>query len=187
MNLIAKWRRNKSRRGLAALEFALTLPIWVTLVLGVADGTYCLLINEKVDRIAYSVSDIVTQYQDPVSLVTLNDTTSSASQIMDPYTFGANGMVIVSSVYKPTGKSPVIQWQYLGGGTLVRSSRIGSTGGTASLPNGLTMNDGDNVIVTEVYYTFSALFISDSLFPAGDVYRAAMYKPRLGPLLTKPS
>lgn len=194
MNLIAKyaaWKcRKKTRRsekGIAALEFALTLPVWVTLMLGVCDGTYCLLVNEKVNRIAYTVSDIVTQYQDPMTLAILNDTTSAASQLMLPYSFGAQGIVIVSSVYKPTGQSPMIEWQYVGGGSMVQSSKIGSTGGAATLPNGLTMNDGDCVIVTEVYYQFTPMFLSDSLFPSSLIYDVAMYKPRLGPLLTTPS
>lgn len=188
----AVWRRRyqgqrHAERGLAALEFALTLPIWLTIILGVCDGTYYLLVNEKVDRIAYTISDIVTQYQDPMTKAILNDTTSAAGQLMSPYIFAANGIVIVSSVYKQTGQNPVVKWQYLGGGSMVQSSKVGTTGGTATLPNGLTMNDGDCVIVTEVYYKFSPMFVSDSLFPSANIYQVAMYKPRLGPLLTTPS
>lgn len=178
---------NKNRRGLAAIEFALTLPLWVTIILGVSDGTYYMLINEKVDRIAYSVSDIVSQYQDPISLATLKDTANATSQLMNPYVFGANGIMIVSSVYKPAGLSPTIKWQYVGGGSLVKNSLIGSTGGTATLPNGLTMVDGDSVVITEVYYNFKTLFVSDSLFPTTLIYQVAMYRPRMGPLLTTPS
>jgi len=188
MNLIAKIKtragciaaQNRGRLGVAAIEFALTLPLWIAIILGVSDGTYYLLVNEKVDRIAYSVSDIITQYQDPMTLATLNDTSNAASQLMNPYSFGAKGILIVSSVYKPTGLNPTIEWQYVGGGSLVKSSLIGSTGGSATLPNGLTLNDGDSVVVTE-------LFISDSLFPSSLIYQVAMYRPRLGPLLTTPS
>ena len=68
MNLINRSRpwgriRDAARRGLAATEFALTLPIWVTMLLGATDGAYCLLVNEKADRIAFTVADIVSQYQ----------------------------------------------------------------------------------------------------------------------------
>src|ERR1700733_13515159 len=97
MSLMIKYRwlnnirqRLRSRRGVAALEFALTLPIWVTFLLGLCDGTFCLLASEKTDRIAYSVTDIVTQYQS-ISLATLNDVVLAASQLMKPFTFGSGG------------------------------------------------------------------------------------------------
>jgi len=174
------------RRGVAATEFALTLPIWITMLLGTADGSYMMLVNEKTDRIAYSVTDIVTQYQ-TVSKANLNDIVQASTQLMNPFTFGNLGVVIISSVYQPAGKTPVIEWQYTGGGTLVKTSKIGTTGGTPTLPNGLTLNDNDNVIITEVFYNWTPLFVSANLFSSNTVYRFAVYKPRLSPLITTPS
>jgi hypothetical protein len=194
MNLIktiAAMRRLRARhtwaeRGIAAAEFALTMPIWITLLLGAADGTYCMLVNEKADRIAYTVTDIVTQYQ-IVTIANLNDIIQAAGQLMQPFAFGANGLVIVSSVYKPSGQSPIIEWQYSGGGSLTKSSRIGTTGGIPSLPNGLTLNDNDNVIISEVFYNFTPMFVSAGMFSSNLVYRTAVYKPRLSPLITPPT
>jgi hypothetical protein len=178
--------RDRSRRGIAALEFALTLPIWILMLVGVSDGTYCLLVNEKVDRIAYSVTDIVTQYQ-VITIANLNDILQASSQQMQPFPFGNRGLVIVSSVYKPTGQTPTICWQYSGGGTLAHASQIGTTGGTPTLPNGLTLNDNDNVIISEVYYNFNPLFLNAGLISANTIYRVAIYKPRLSPLIKTPT
>jgi len=193
MNLMANIMRrrhhlpsNKSRRGIAAVEFALTLPIWITLLLGVSDGAYCMLVNERVDRIAYTVTDVVSQYQ-TITIANLNDITQAAGQMMQPLTFGSMGNVVVTSVYKPSGQTPTICWQYKGGGNLGQNSKIGSTGGVPALPNGLTLNDNDNVIITEVFYYFSPMFISEGLFSSNIVYRTAVYKPRLSPLITAPS
>ncbi len=193
MNLIAKlWHcrrsasRAASRRGIAAVEFALTLPIWITLLLGASDGAYCMLVNERADRIAYTVTDVVTQYQ-TISIANLNDIVQAAGQIMQPMSFGGNGLVIVTSVYKPAGQNPVICWQYRGGGSLSKTSLIGSVGGVPSLPNGLTLNDNDNVIISEVFYNFTPMFIGEALFSANTIYRTAVYKPRLSPLITVPS
>lgn len=184
------WRsarlRSLSRRGVAAVEFALTLPIWIMLLLGMSDGAYCLVVNERTDRIAYSVTDIVSQYQ-TITLLNLNDIVQAASQIMNPFVFGGNGVVIVTSVYKPTGLNPIIEWQYTGGGTLAKGSQIGVTGATPTLPNGLVLNDNDNVIVSEVYYNFTPMFVSEGLFSAGTIYRTAVYKPRLSPLISPPT
>jgi len=174
------------RSGVAATEFALTLPIWIILMLGAADGTYCLLVNEKADRIAYSVTDIVTQYQ-VITLANLSDIIQAASQLMQPFIFANNGIVIVTSVYKPPGQNPYICWQYSGGGSLVQSSRIGNTGGTPTLPNGLALNDNDNVIISEVFYNFTPMFVREGLFSANQVYRVGIYKPRLSPLVNTPT
>lgn len=185
--LRAPLKRGKNgRRGIAATEFALTLPIWVTFLLGVADGTYCLLINEKADRIAYSVTDIATQYRS-LSIAQLNDIILAASELMRPFPFANSGIVIVSSVFKPSGQPATICWQYSGGGSLVQSSRIGTTGGVPALPAGLTLNDFDNVLISEVFYNFSPVFTGSGLFSSGIVYRVAVYKPRLSTLCNTPT
>ena len=178
--------RNAARRGLAATEFALTLPIWVTMLLGASDGAYCMLINEKADRIAYSVTDIVSQYQ-TITIANLQDIVQASSQLMQPFPFTNKGVVIITSVYQPSGGSPTICWQYTGGGTLSKTSQIGSSGGRATLPNGLTLNDNDNVIISEVYYNFTPMFINAGLLSANTVYRVAIYKPRLSPLTVPPT
>lgn len=183
----AGWR-GYARRGVAAVEFALTLPLWITLFMGMTDGCYFLLANEKVDRIAYSVTDIVTQYQ-VITIANLNDILLAAGQLMSPMNFGANGVVIVTSVFQPATGAPIVEWQYSGGGTLTKTSRIGTTGGTATLPGGLTLNPNDNVIISEVYYNFTPLFINASAFDtftSTNIYRYAVYKPRLSQLVTPP-
>jgi Flp pilus assembly protein TadG len=184
--LRARQKHKWGERGIAAAEFALTLPVWITILLGAADGTYYMLVCEKTDRIAYSVTDIVTQYQ-AITIANLKDILDAASQLMQPYPFSNVGLVIVSSVYKPKGQNAVIEWQYSGGGQLTQTSRIGTTGGVPTLPNGLTLNDNDNVIISEVYYKFKPMFVSTGLFPANLVYRVAIYKPRLSQLIKTPT
>ncbi len=213
--LIQKFKRGC--KGIAAVEFALTLSIWMTLLLGVADGSYYLLINERVDRISYTVSDIVTQYQtkttgqeSTLTLSKLADIMLGAVQLMQPISFNPDGMgtmdpetgqypaavgyIIVTSVYKDpdTGLS-VVKWQYAyppsGNGVSMPPSQIGpSTPGSptySATPDGLALNDRDNVIFTEVYYTFSPLFLDQ--FISRVIYRVAAYKPRLSPLINAPT
>jgi len=172
--------------GTAALEFALTLPIWILLLLGTSDVAMLLLISQRVDRIAYSVTDIVTQ-SNVVTKTDLSNILLATGQLMQPFTFGDKGVVIVTSLYKPTGKALQISWQYTGGGTLARVSKIGKVGDTPTLPTGLSLNDSDNVIITEVYYAFTPMFASANILSARDLYRLAAYKPRLSPLITPPT
>jgi len=176
----------RRKAGTVAMEFALTLPIWILLLVGTADAALMMIMTQRVDRIAYSVTDIVTQ-SEVVTTADLNNILLAASQLMEPFPFGEDGVVIVSSVYKPAGLPQKINWQHIGGGSLPRDSKLGITGSTPVLPGGLTLSDNENVIVSEVFYYFRPMFINAGILSEGDVYRAAVYKPRLSPLVTPPT
>lgn len=174
-------------KGTVAIEFALTLPIWIAILIGSADASYLMIVSQRVDRVAYSVTDIVTQ-SETLTIADIDNTFIAAGQLMQPFEFGASGIVILTSLYKPSGEPTKITWQYAGGGSLSRGSRIGTFGGsTPALPNGLTLNDNENVIVAEVFYVFEPMFLNAGLLTEGDLYRIAVYKPRLSPLITPPT
>ncbi|MGE0109843.1 MAG: TadE/TadG family type IV pilus assembly protein [Bdellovibrionales bacterium] len=184
--VLRRWRFAAHEKGAVAVEFALTLPIWVTILLGSTDAAYMMVLSQRVDRIAYSVTDIVTQ-SETVTIADLDNILIAASQLMQPFTFGADGIVIITSVYKPAGQPMKITWQHTGGGSLARGSKIGSTGDIPNMPNGLTLSDNENVIISEVYYYHRPLFVNAGIFAEKDVYRVAIYKPRLSPLITPPT
>lgn len=194
MNLIRNrlshfWHRFKfaaNQKGAVAVEFAMTLPIWILLLLGSSDAAYMMILTQRVDRVAYSVTDIVTQ-SDMVTTADLNNILLAASQLMQPFTFGADGVVIISSIHKPAGQPMKITWQHIGGGSLARGSKIGVAGGVPTLPNGFTISDNENIIISEVYYYFRPMFMNAGILSEGDVYRIAIYKPRLSPLITPPT
>jgi Flp pilus assembly protein TadG len=174
------------RCGVAVLEFALCLPVLLLLCLGGFDLSRLLLITLKTEKVAFSVADVVAQSPSLTS-AQLNQYINAASQIMLPYPFGPNGIVIVSSVYQSAPTPPAtVRWRSSGGGTLARISQIGPVSGSATLPNGLTLAVRDNVIVAEVYYRFTPVFPL-GFVPATDIYRIAVYKPRLGALATPPA
>lgn len=191
--MIKKWCAQIKRcklaaetQGTVAMEFALSLPIWIALLIGMADSSYLMIMSQRVDRIAYSVTDIVTQ-QETLTINDLDNIMLAAGQLMQPFTFGEDGVVIVSSIYKPAGQAVKISWQYIGGGTLARGSKIGVAGGVPSMPNNITLNDNENIVIAEVYYAFDPMFINAGVLSAGDLYRIAVYKPRLSPLITPPT
>ena len=67
---------------------------------------YCMIVNERVDRIAYTVSNIVTTQQQTISLPSPSLIRSPAGGGAIDATlsvFGAKGVVIVTSIYKPAG------------------------------------------------------------------------------------
>lgn len=172
-------------RGIAALEFAIALPFMMALMLGCFELTRYVIMEEKLEKITYTIADVITQ-SDTITIAQIDETMGSASVIMQPSNFPLNGLAIVTSVYQNVGGAPTIRWQHSGGGTLARASKVGLVGANAVLPNGLTLNDKDNVIITEVFYNYKPL-VTGGLFAGNvDIYKVVIFKPRLGALTTPP-
>lgn len=172
--------------GLAAVEFAFLLPILLTLSFGALELTMKLLAAQKVEKLAATTADVVAQSE--VATVTgMDQLLSATTDIMQPFDFGADGVVIVSSVYLDAGAAnPVVNWRHSGGGTLVETSELGAVGGTADLPDDFVLNEKENVIVAEVFYTYQPLW-EGLFFEAATIYRQAFFKPRLGALTDAPT
>jgi len=48
----------------------------------------------------------------------------------------------------------------------------------------MTLNDKDNVIVTEVFYNYQPMITTNGVITGTTIYKTAVYKPRLGDLST---
>jgi hypothetical protein len=174
------------QEGVAFIEFAIALPFLLILLLGGIEVTRYVLIVQKVEKAASTISDVVAQAS-ALSQNDLDNIITAGGQVMEPYSFGSNGYVIISSVTQvgtPAGDNPpIIKWQYGGGGTWVQPSQIGTTGGVASLPSGLALNDADNIIIAEVFYNYQPMLVNN-IISSGSIYRMSLYKPRFGALTT---
>jgi hypothetical protein len=167
-------------------------------MLGAVEVTRYVLVCQKVEKTAMTISDLSAQ---SVTATTsgLSNILLASQQVMLPYNFNSNGYVIISSVTQTgalTGSNPpIVSWQYAGGGTMVQASHIGTTGTAANLPTGFTLNDKDNIIITEVFYNFTPLFnipirygymsnpaANRTVINATSLYRQAIFRPRLGAL-----
>ena len=182
--LIEYLKRHDS--GVAAIEFAVVMPLLLVLSFGALELTMKILAAQKVEKLAATTADVVAQAE--VATVTgMDQLLSATTDIMEPFDFGADGVVIVSSVYRDAGSANAVNnWRHSGGGTLVETSQLGAVGGTADLPDGFVLNEKENVIVAEVYYNYQPLW--DGLFfDATTIYRQAFFKPRLGALTDAPT
>ncbi|MFM9890926.1 MAG: TadE/TadG family type IV pilus assembly protein [Rickettsiales bacterium] len=185
------WR---DRRGIAITEFALVLPVLMTLLYGAIEITRYILITQKVEKLSHTIADVTGQSDKKVTLVQLGQMMAATSDIMNPYEMGPNGRTFISSVYrKPGDTNASIVWQYprtgtsdSGGGTLAVGSTIGTKGQVPVLPSGFSVDERENVIVAEVYYQFSPL-LTNRWFGTTTIYRSTYYKPRFGALLDEPT
>ena len=176
------WRH---QGGIAVLEFALVLPVLMTLFYGTVEITRYILITQKVEKLAHAVADMTSQEQTATKSA-LDQVMAASGNIMQPFAVsGSTSTIFITAMYLAPGTTtPQVMWRYQGGGTYAASSQLGSVGGPATVP-GFTFDDRENLIAAEVYYQFSPL-ISSQFFGTTTVYRTAYYKPRLGALLTPP-
>lgn len=161
-----------SQRGQSLMEFAMILPLLLVLVLGVIEVGYALYEAHILAKLAREGSNLIsrqtTLQQAQASIV------AGASQ---PVAFGAKGRLIFSVITTGTGganlNKPIIS-QRLTLGTLSALSKLGdppaSSYGSAPeytannpdndtairvsgpLPNGLVLNSGQFIYLTEVYH-----------------------------------
>ncbi len=169
------------RSGAAMVEFAISLPAMMLLLLAGVDLGRMVIVNQKLDRVATAMGDLVAQAQ-TISSADMTNIYAATSYIATPFDFQHNGVVIVSSISLVSGKLHV-NWQSRGSGALTIASKIGVSGGNASLPTGLTVAGNDTLIAAEVYFNFTPFF-GLSVVPSRQLYHTAYFRPRLGSLNT---
>lgn len=174
----------RAQEGLAYLEFALASPILLALFFGSVELSRYILITQKAEKAAVTISDLVAQSQD-VSTGDLDILILAVEEVMQPFSFDDNGYVVISSISRVGSNPAQVNWQYNGGGTWTQSSQIGSTGEDALLPGGFSLDPNEGIIIAEVYYNFSPIFLNGMILPNNStIYTVGVYKPRLGELTT---
>ena len=185
--MIKCWRSfRRAQAGMAMVEFALLLPVLMTMFYGCIEVTRYILIVQKTEKLAHTVADVTAQSKS-ITIASENQLFDATKDIMDPFATGANSRIMVSSLYRPAGATgATVNWRVSGGGTLSATSVIGAVGATPTMPGGFTFNERENVISAEVFYRFSPL-ISTRFFGTTTIYRSAFYRPRLGALTATPT
>ena len=174
--------------GVAAIEFALLLPMLLALLIGCLEVTFKIWSTQKAEKLAVTLSDVIAQSTN-VTSGDLAKLTGAVDKIMAPFPFGADkGKVIISSVYWEQGDAAAkVNWQcpYPASGAYNATSKFGVEGEDATLPAGFSLSQKDNIIVAEVFYEYTPI-APGLLFDQSAIYRRAVFKPRLGLLTADP-
>ncbi|ANK81130.1 MAG: hypothetical protein TEF_10230 [Rhizobiales bacterium NRL2] len=167
------------RGGSAALEFALALPILIGLTVTAFDAGRYILLKSRLQDATWTMADAATRALTLGSGEALN-IVQSGERLMAPFGAAERSRFIASGVTGSADGPPTVRWQVAGGG-LAEGSRIGATGGTAELPDGVTLAPGESVVIVEgVYSPGVTLPLQEDLFPAfRDI---ALARPRVGEL-----
>lgn len=181
--LLSRWRAIAGdRRGAVMLEFAVACPVFVVLLIGGVDLSRLIILNQKLDRVASGMGDLVAQ-ADEMTQSQMSQLFDATSHVASPFDFARGGSVIITSISVIAG-APRINWQSKGGGSLNSTSRLG-TGANAvvTLPAGLSVTGTDTLVAAEVFFDFEPLF-GLGLVPGAQLYHRSFFRPRVGSLKT---
>ncbi|MCH2548321.1 MAG: pilus assembly protein [Alphaproteobacteria bacterium] len=196
-----------NQNGVAYLEFALILPLLLTLLVGSIEVTRLVLFNQKMENATANIADVVTRLDSETVTCSgprgLKDVRENLLvEMMRPYDFNENGGSMIVSAIEAHYVNPnqpndnetlrqTVAWQWQSGGN---ASRIGAEGSPASgaewplvfrrSPNDGGMYNNDRVIAVETFYDYKPIFPGVENFLDIDavtqVYKKAFYRARFG-------
>jgi len=179
-------RFSRDERGVAAVEFALVLPIMAIILLGCFEVPRFVMIYQKIARASAGVADLVAQADDPITADQLTDVYSAAQMMMQPYDLKTNGKVIISSINNVNGSGVTMTWQR-SSGSASATSRLGAQGSNPSskLPTGLSPASNQEVLAAEVYFNYTPIF-KTQIFNGSQLSVISYTRPRNHNLQTTP-
>jgi Flp pilus assembly protein TadG len=98
----------RDERGIAAVEFAMLLPLMLTLYLGGVEVSQAVAIDRKVSLVARAVGDLVSQGT-TITDTEMTNILNAATAVNSPFPV-ANLKVTVSSIKIDANKKATVQW-----------------------------------------------------------------------------
>jgi Flp pilus assembly protein TadG len=165
----------QDRRGVSAVEFAMLLPLMVTLYLGAVEISQGVAIDRKVTLTTRTVADLASQVSS-INNADMTNLLNATAAVVTPYD-QSKLKVVVSAVTIDNNGTAKIAWSDTLGGT------ARSVGATVTLPTALNVNN-TTLIWSEVNYSYKptigyvvtgTLSLSDQIF----------MRPRLSDTVTR--
>lgn len=168
-------RLRRDQRGVAAVEFALILPVMVLLYVGVVDMTYAVTANRKVAQVTSAVADLTAQ-AGMIDDAGVQAMFAASTDIMRPLP-GAGLAVAITSIDFDAQNPPRarVGWSDARG----RAPRTAPP----TLPAGIALPN-TSIIFVEVSYNFQTP--ARFFLPGGETYNSQFYlRPRVGPTVQR--
>jgi Flp pilus assembly protein TadG len=166
----------RENSGLAAIEFAMLLPLMIVLFLGCAEVSQAVGIDRKVGLTTRTVSDLVAQVKS-VSDTDMTNIMAAVAAVAAPYPT-SNLRLKVSSITIDANKKATIAW----GDAMNTSAR--QKGDVVTVPNGLLVAN-TTLIWAEATYNFTPTigYVITGTLPLSDqIYM----RPRLSDCVQRP-
>lgn len=153
----------EDRRGTAALEFALILPILATMLLGTYEVSNLLMANMKVTAATQTAADLVAQTNKSITLTQcdLMKVANAAAQVMAPLPTDPLKISIASITYagspasgKTPATAPAAAWQYQWNGAGTIDPTSSSVAPVLANLGTVSSSSSDSVIMVAVTYNY---------------------------------
>lgn len=145
-------RFNKSENGVAALEFAIILPLMVTMWLGTFEVTQAISASRRVTLVSRTIADL-TSRESSVTASRVNDIFGASMSVFAPLDSSQLKMIL-TSVKRTGGKNKVVWSKIPTGQTAPAAHAVNSE---IILPNSILAIDGESVIFAEVTFEYKPI------------------------------
>lgn len=165
----------RDERGVSAIEFAMLLPLMVTLYLGSVEVSQGIAADRKVTMTARAVADLVSQLS-TINNANMNNVLAAAASVMSPYDV-SKAKVTVSLITIDANSKATITWSDSLNGT------ARTKGSTVTLPSALLVAN-TSLVWGETSFTYQPVVgyvISGTLNLKDQIYM----RPRLSDTITR--
>jgi Flp pilus assembly protein TadG len=166
-------------QGVAAVEFAMVLPMLVVLLLATFDGGRAIAAYMKMRAATYALASITNQYA-TIQSADMTSILGATSVVMAPFTSGTPSVKISQVIISSKGVS-TIEW------SAAQNTTARSVGSSISPPSAMVVNSS-YLIFAEVSYTYTPLFgyfgsksgitFSDNLYVTPRSVNCIVYTPQ---------
>ena len=157
------------QRGVAAVEFALLVPILLMLYFGVAELTQGLMTQQRAAHAASTIGDLTAQ-STTIDQAEITDIFAMGNTVMYPYSTTSLQMRLSSLVADKNGNVTVAWSEGQGMTALAKGAAV------SGLPKNV-INANESVIMAETQYTYTSVF--GQIMPTPVVFTEKYYlRPR---------
>ena len=161
-----------SRDGVAAVEFAMVLPVMVLMYLGMTELTFAVNTDRKITLLSRTLADL-TGRATSVNTADMDTIFNAASSVMAPYSSDQAKLTVSSIVVKDTGTKDV------NGNAILKGTVCWSTARGPGSPVGLAM--GSTVTVPDGFQTADSSYILANVeMPYSPVFGASILQTITG-------
>lgn len=172
-------RFRKSEEGVAAVEFALILPIMALMFIGAVEMSWAVGVDRRVSQVAGATGDLVARVNQNIAQTEVSDIMKIGSYLM--YPFEEPPLKITTSIVTSDVNDAAIttlRWQCVYDASLPAASQLACTCPASpkpafTIPSNL-MGKNEGIVVSDVQYKYKPLifdfFLKGSNPSAGGVY-----------------
>lgn len=170
--------------GVAAVEFALVVPLMLSVYLGCTEAAALLTADRKVQSVAGALGDLVARANKTLPRAQLDDYFDAAASIMAPYDASKLVQTVTAVSVSDEGEATIAWSAHFENNVLSIEVPDASEDAPYALPEEMiAIATGQTVIAAETRYSYRPLLgvvFKNEL----DLHRSALFMPRFGGTIT---